>query len=105
VIILIIQTLSQKSTRIAKKVRDLIEATALETVFIVPFGINKIVISEDPVTGQFSVHSWDRERELYFTTGFLDFESSCEHAKTIAKYAGIPFTDIELNTCSYLWKC
>ncbi|MEH6957256.1 hypothetical protein [Neobacillus drentensis] len=102
---MIILTQSHKSTRITKAVRDFIEATALETVSIVPFGIKKIVISEDPVTGQFSVHSWDREKELCFINGFLDFESSFEHAKSIAKYAGIPIKDIELNTCSYVGKC
>jgi hypothetical protein len=100
----IIKTMSVKETRIAKLAKDLLEATLLETVIIVPFGIKKIVISEDPVTGQFSLHTLNRDKELNVTRGFLDFESSFNQAITIAENAGISKNDIECDTVTYLMR-
>jgi hypothetical protein len=84
-----IKALSDKSTVYAEKIRDLLEATALERVILVPYGVRKIYINESEYSGEFYVSMWRDCEELDVATGFPNYLKSWEYANTIATEAGL----------------
>ncbi|MEH7308239.1 hypothetical protein [Neobacillus drentensis] len=95
-IILVIKSLSEKTTGLAKRTRDFLEETGIEPVFLAPFGVRKINIFEDEETSLFTVCTKDEnKKELDVVEGIYNLKYCWIYAKAIAEAAGLSVEDIE----------
>jgi hypothetical protein len=93
---LIIKTMSEETASAAKKTRDLLESTGIETVVLVPIGVQKITITEES-SSNYTVQLWRDGKELDRAAGFLYFEKCLNYAKTVAKESGLTVKDIDFE--------
>jgi hypothetical protein len=92
---MIIKSLSKETISLAKKTRDLLEESSLETVILVPHDVRKIHIYEDEKSGLYTMILRNKNEVLDVVKGFLDYECCRNHAKAIAKEAGLSKKDIK----------
>lgn len=101
---MLIKSKSLETNHLAKKTRDMLEASGIEIVIFVPFGIKNIDIKRNMQTELFEVHSWSENNELDIVEGFHEIESSVEYASTVAKEAELSHDIIRLDIDSFVYN-
>jgi hypothetical protein len=91
---MIIKTMNQQSTTLAKLTRDLLESNKHEIVYLVPFGVRKICISGEGQYG-FSISLMNNKNDLLDEADGFCFAYAWIYAKTIAEEAALSMTSIE----------
>lgn len=94
---MIIKSLSTENNLLAKKSRDLLEATGIEVVHLIPFGVQRLNITEDIETNLYTVYLTDRNNILDSADAFMCFEYALNYAKVIVKEAGLSEDDIQVK--------
>jgi hypothetical protein len=93
---MVIRSLSEETTDLAKRTRDLLEETGIGPVFLAPFGVQNINIFEDEETSLFTVCAMDEnKKQLDVVEGIYKLEYCWMYAIAIADAAGLSEEDIE----------
>ncbi|WP_045520333.1 hypothetical protein [Neobacillus niacini] len=93
---MVIRSLSEVTTDLAKRARDLLEETGVGPVILAPFGAQKINIFEDEETNLFTVCTMDEnKKELDVVKGIYKLEYCWIYAIAIADAVGLSEEDIE----------
>ncbi|WP_045520330.1 hypothetical protein [Neobacillus niacini] len=94
---LIIKTLDDRETEVAKSTRDFLQEINYNTIILVPNGVKRIFIFEEK-TGNYSICSWSDNEELDVAQGFLHLDYARMYATAVMKEAGLTENEIQITS-------